>query len=291
MFKDISKWEHIGFAGKSTLEKEELRSPDHLKYLIKYPRSFAVGVSWEDVTELISAKIGRIYGLETMTVEIVVRDERRGCLLRNFVEEQGCDMAEEGGALLSSLTSGYSPLQESSLSKMDLIKAGFQIVEEFDYWSQIKEDFISMLFFDILIGNQDRHPYNWSLLFFSSGQVKLSPIYDNGASLGFRFDDQSLQTYLANPQKFDKYIKSTKVKAGLFEKKKVSAIDLLTYLSKYYPVEYARNLINIEGFDIPCYEDFICSLEYITRYQREWLLAIIPFRIKKIIEWARLLKE
>ena len=46
--RDVSDWEHIGYGGKSTLEKEELKSPDELKYLIKYPRKVNVGVSWED---------------------------------------------------------------------------------------------------------------------------------------------------------------------------------------------------------------------------------------------------
>ncbi|WP_400244574.1 hypothetical protein AB3U99_24220 [Niallia sp. JL1B1071] len=48
MLKDISDWELVGYGGKSTLEKEELRSPNRIDYLIKYPREFDEGVSWED---------------------------------------------------------------------------------------------------------------------------------------------------------------------------------------------------------------------------------------------------
>src|SRR5690625_3061236 len=107
MLRDVSDWEHIGHGGKSTLEKEELESPDRLKYLIKYPREFKVGVSWEDITEFIAAHIGTIYGLEMMKVEIVIRNGRRGCLLRNFVDEYKAKMYEEGGALLPSLVEGY----------------------------------------------------------------------------------------------------------------------------------------------------------------------------------------
>ena len=99
--RDISDWERIGFGGKSTLEKEELKSPDGLKYLIKYPRTFEKGVSWEDITELITAKIGTILGLDMMKVEMVTRKGKRGCLLRNFVEEYDAMMAEEGGALFT----------------------------------------------------------------------------------------------------------------------------------------------------------------------------------------------
>lgn len=94
MLKDISDWERLGYGGKSTLEKEELKSPEGLRYLLKYPRQFREGVSWEDITELIAAEIGTILGLEMMEVEIVTRNGRRGCLLRNFVERYEAEMME-----------------------------------------------------------------------------------------------------------------------------------------------------------------------------------------------------
>lgn len=45
MLKDVSDWEHIGYGGRRTLEKEELKSPNQLKYLIKFPRKVKIGVS------------------------------------------------------------------------------------------------------------------------------------------------------------------------------------------------------------------------------------------------------
>ena len=76
MLRDVSDWERIGYGRKSTLEKEELISPEKIHYLIKYPRQFKEGVSWEDITELIAAEIGAIFGLEMMDVEIVTRNGR-----------------------------------------------------------------------------------------------------------------------------------------------------------------------------------------------------------------------
>ena len=60
-----------------------------------------------------------------MKVEIVIRNGSRGCLLRNFVDEFGAKMYEEGGVLLTSLVEGYDELQESSLKNTELIEAGF----------------------------------------------------------------------------------------------------------------------------------------------------------------------
>ena len=91
----------------------------------------------------------------------------------------------------------YTELQESSLKNTELIAAGFQVMEKFDYWEYMKTEFIDMQVFDILIGNQDRHPFNWQILFLVDEGAKFSPIYDNGASLGFRFEDEQLMTKAA----------------------------------------------------------------------------------------------
>ncbi|WP_318506126.1 HipA domain-containing protein [Bacillus sp. T3] len=285
MLRDITDWEHIGYGGKSTLEKEELRSPEGLKYLIKYPRPFEVGISWEDITELIAAEIGKILGLEMMKVEMVIRKGKRGCLLRNFVEEYDALMAEEGGALLTELVEEYKEVQESEWKNLELIHQGFQMIQKFPYWEFMKSEFIDMQLFDILIGNQDRHSYNWQLLFLPSIGAKFSPIYDNGASLGFRFDEDQLKFKAASEQEMNKYTKNTRVKAGLFENKSVKAKDTINYISEHFPIEFEESAKKLAEFDIIRYSKFINSLDVLSKAKKEWLLNIIPYRRKKILEW------
>ncbi|MEK4167538.1 hypothetical protein NST18_13930 [Anoxybacillus sp. FSL W8-0104] len=132
--------------------------------------------------------------------------------------------------------------------------------------------------------NQDRHPFNWKLLFLETG-AKFSPIYDNGVSLGFRFDDEKLMQMVSNPQEMNKYTEKTKVKAGIFEKKKVKAKDLLTYISKNFTDEFNQSIQKLVEFDLIRYSDFIQSLDILSEAQKDWLLNIVPFRRKKILEW------
>lgn len=283
MLRDISDWEHKGHGGNSTLPKEELLAPDDRKYYIKYPREVEVGVAWEDITELVAAQIASILGLRSMDVEIVTRNSRRGCLLRNFVDELNPKANEEGGALLE-VYEEYQELLNTSLTGNDLIDSGFKVLQLLPYWKDIKQDYIDMLFFDILIGNQDRHPFNWMILFISEQEVKFSPIYDNGASLGFRFENIKLREMLTNEAKLNKYFKNTKTKAGIFEKKQVKAKVLMKYLLKKYPTESEKVIKRIRDFDLEQYSLYINSVKILSEDQRNWLLTIIPFRRRKMIE-------
>lgn len=281
--KDISSWERIGYGGKSTLEKEELLNPvTKEKYLIKYPRFFKIGVSWEDITELIAANVGQLLSLRMMDVEIVMRNGRRGSLLKNFIPNGV--MNEEGGSMLSMLES-YDDFLESDLTGEALIRLGFQYMEQLFFWEKIKTDFIEMNFFDILIGNQDRHPYNWIVLFNSSEEQSFSTIYDNGASLGFRFDDQQLLTHIQDKNKLEKYMRKSTVKAGLFEKKRVRAFDMANYLYKYYPNESQLIIKQIKNFDFEKFHEVVDGYAILTDVQKRWLKLIISFRRQNLLQW------
>jgi len=286
MVKDVSSWQHIGYGGKSTLEKEDLQSPDGLKYIIKYPRKSILGMYWEDITEFIAAHIGSMMGLEMMSVEMVTRDGKRGCLLRNFVDEFKAKAHEEGGALLPNLVEGYNQLQKSSLKNIELIETGFQVITQVDFWETIKNQFIDMLVYDALIGNQDRHPFNWSMLYFDT-KIKFSPIYDNGASLGFNFNDDKLTEMNASVTKLNKYVRNTRMKVGLFERKNIKAKILLAFVYHHYPQELNKSIQKVDNFDIEEYKRFIQSLNLLSDAQREWLQLIIPARKEKILEWVQ----
>ncbi|MFE3576574.1 HipA domain-containing protein [Lysinibacillus sp. NPDC059133] len=283
--RDISTWERIGYGGKSTLEKEELIAPStNEKYLIKYPRQFQVGVSWEDITELIAADIGELIGLRMMDVEIVLRHEKRGSLLKNFIPNNV--MNEEGGALLSMLD-GYEEFINSSLKGHELIEQGFHFIKQLYFWEQIKEDFINMNYFDILIGNQDRHPYNWLILFESTKKQTFSPIYDNGASLGFRFDDSQLVNHIKDNLLLEKYIRKSTVKAGLFEKKKVQASEMIQYLNMHYKQESEPIIKRIKSFDFHQFYKKIEVYDILSNTQKEWLKLIVSHRRESILKWLR----
>ncbi|RCW77289.1 HipA domain-containing protein [Saliterribacillus persicus] len=206
--------------------------------------------------------------------------------MKNFVTELDPVANEEGGSLLA-IFDEYKYLLENDLNGYDLLTYGFNYIQRLPYWNSIKKNFIEMLVFDALIGNQDRHPFNWMVLFYPNDEIRLSPIYDNGASLGFRFEDSYLLKMIENESMMNKYMKNTKSKAGIFEKKQVKVKQLLNYLITEYPKETASIIEKINDFNITEYNNYINSLSFISEYQEKWLLKIIPFRRNKILQWVK----
>ena len=63
--------------------------------------------------------------------------------------------------------------------------------------------FVGVLMLDAWIGNSDRHDCNFDIVCQTNGQFYLSPIFDNGYSLGAT-EDNDLRSWL-DPEQYNKY--------------------------------------------------------------------------------------
>lgn len=93
--------------------------------------------------------------------------------------------------------------------------------------------------------------------------------------------------YLSNEIQLHKYIRNTKVKAGLFEYKQVKAKDLIKVLKNRYNEESSIIIAQIEAFDFYKYEGYITRSLFLTEKQKEWLKLIISIRQEYILKWYK----
>ena len=63
--------------------------------------------------------------------------------------------------------------------------------------------FVGILMLDAVIGNSDRHDHNLDIVRQTNGQSYLSPIFDNGYSLG-AVEDNDLRSWIS-PEQYNKY--------------------------------------------------------------------------------------
>lgn len=284
MLRDVSNWLFENYGEKSTLSKEELSSPEDISYLIKYPREFENRVNWEDVNEIIAAKIAELLKMKTVQAEIAYRNGKRGCLMLHFITQYGADYGEPGASLLAAELDKYEQLQNSKLNSELLIRECFHLIQEFSMFQIIKQEFITMQIFDILIGNQDRHPFNWQVL-FKAGAPFFGPLYDNGASLGWQLSEQQLIVMNNSEAQMNKYFKNTKLKVGLIEdtQARIKAKDVLYSCNMLFPEETFNTLQLLEEMDLKGYNQFIDDMPLISKVRKEFLKEFISFRRDKLI--------
>ncbi len=85
---------------------------------------------------------------------------------------------------------------------------------------EILSDFVRMLFFDAIVGNNDRHFYNWGVIEHPEGKVepKFSPIYDTARGLFWNSSELHIGKLASEKdryrRKLEKYAKGSRPKIG-----------------------------------------------------------------------------
>lgn len=98
-------------------------------------------------------------------------------------------------------------------------------------------EFIRMLVFDAIIGNNDRHFYNWAILKHLQGkhQPMFSPIYDTARALFWNRSEEHLKKIVKDTNQLDKmlnnYVLNSKPKIGLEKNSKCNHIDIIRALN------------------------------------------------------------
>tara|TARA_R110002049_G_scaffold102595_1_gene248243 strand:- start:11035 stop:11955 length:921 start_codon:yes stop_codon:yes gene_type:complete len=144
--------------------------------------------------------------------------------------------------------------------------------------------------FDCLIGNTDRHQENWGVIFKPDNTSFLSPLFDNGTSLGHErfpsrvagWDENRLKQYIDKGQHHLRYVRD---KPEL----RIKLYDLIKMLAGNEKLKtYMLN--KITSFDIVAALDEISELTSIecevpfSKERFDWVSRIISMRFKLIKE-------
>ncbi len=96
-------------------------------------------------------------------------------------------------------------------------------------------DFLKIMLFDALVGEQDRHEENWGVKKIN-GKYMISPLYDNGCSLLKEFKDEKFaEKYYNGEKNFGAYIRRSKVIIYKEDNSRAyKHFELIEYLNKDY---------------------------------------------------------
>jgi hypothetical protein len=160
-------------------------------------------------------------------------------------------------------------------------------------------EFIKLLIFDALIGNNDRHFYNWGIIRHIEGkkQPVFSPIYDTARGLFWNDHEDKVKRISSNKSHLHSFIRryadNSKPKTGWEGEKKLTHFDLVKKL-KTIPIAINCELIKDVCSDTQLNRVIIMIQkefkDLMSPERRELVIACVSYRhqvIKNILSFAK----
>lgn len=286
---DVSQWgDSSGQSTTGTREKEILINPDSgktcfLKYSMCKPNRDYTTEYW---SEILAYEIGKYLGFNVLEYDLAEKDGRFGCISENMVDTES-EQLIEGHSILTNYDASYDP-EDKSMYHMYTFSFVKKALDKYGYGPFINE-FISILIFDAIIGNRDRHQSNWGFIHKRNAVNKedveeryikkvikkvvkrhkredmskdvMSPIYDSGCCLGREFSDENIRLRLNDSASFDGFIRKSQAELRRDEQptKKCTHYELLQFImdsSESYrtfitnKIKDICNLYNLEQLEI-----------------------------------------
>jgi hypothetical protein len=161
-----------------------------------------VGQKWypnESITEHLLTRIGQFLGIEIADSQLMfVRGQLR-FLSRYFLKKR--ESLVHGAEIFAGYLQDEKFVEEVEKKNQARDIFTFQFVEDalLDRFpedvDEILQGFVKLLGFDALVGNNDRHFYNWGVITDVAGRTKprFSPVYDTARALFWNTTDAAIE--------------------------------------------------------------------------------------------------
>lgn len=270
------------------------------RWFLKYPKAtdsmekVFVSYTTTPISEYIGSHIYETIGLETHETllgtsnnKIVVAckdflNDYEVILDYNMIKNEYDQKIEEEIRNMSS----SSKNTEDDLEEMNVIMNNNIY---FQKMPQLKERFWDMFIIDALINNNDRNEGNWGLVLNkNTGDLRITPVYDNGAAFYNKIDEDKCTSLLSDARKFkqtaydsaiSKFRKEGKIINPLKYIESMESVDCNNALIRIVPkidLDKIKNIFN----EIP---EEINGIETISNQQKEVYYKILEYRFNNIL--------
>jgi hypothetical protein len=146
-------------------------------------------------------------------------------------------------------------------------------------------DFVDMLFFDAITGNNDRHFENWGVIedVRDPSATRFSPIYDTARGMFWNFSEERLATLMHDDKWINAYIDGSLPATSWDHKEELNHFGLIKFLLNEYPeycstidkfnfsgaIKNVNNLINREFRDLFSKNRRLLQRKYLTKRIRK----------------------
>ena len=250
-----------------------LESPNGPKWLFKQQHRSYTGDDW---SEKVAAEVAGLLGVPHATVELARRRGERGTVSRDLVGELDAVELVPGNRLLAETDSTYPEDDRYKFSDHTIDRVIAALHQPFiglpatapsdPAISRAADVFLGYLLLDALIGNTDRHPENWAVLFYPPRGGErvgvLCPSFDHAACLGFNISDGEREKRLSTKDRgYAVPAFVGKARSALFrastDQKPLSPLDAFLAVAAVRPAAASFWLERLRGTDLVRLTDIV----------------------------------
>ncbi len=271
---------------------------DEDKWFLKYPKSTKnlegvdISYSTAPLSEYIASNIYKTIGIETHETALGIASNKVVVACKDFLGVN--EILYDFNAIKNS----YNPIIEEQTEKFsssygicDLEEITLMAKENmyFKKLNKLHEHFWDMFVVDSLIDNHDRNNGNWGIILNrATSQMRIAPVYDNGAAFYNKSDSDKMKNILKDDKKFKQVAYDS---ARTVFKENGKSLNPLKYIESMQN-EFCNNAIlrivpqidinEIEKIfdEIPeRFEQFIVM----DKTQKEFYLKILKYRYEEIL--------
>jgi len=284
--KDIIRFYEYGKASKRNYKKWPI-------YIAKLGHKY---YPTESITEQLITDIGLTYGFDMASSKICFIGGQIRFLSLYFLNNKKDELLHGADLYAGFLNNDRQFIDDIEENKMTqdffTIKFTKEVLDDFfdENGKQIFINFMRMLFFDGLVGNNDRHMYNWGIVrdIFGKDIAVFSKIYDTARGLLWNRTEEQLDKIINNNNInsfVKKYCENSKPKIGIENMKVVNHFELIERYKEHYK---ADNFI-YSIFANEMLENVINMIDkkyskLLSKNRRIMIIEILKFRFNKIKE-------
>jgi len=208
-----------------------------------------LGHKWypsESITEHLLTRIGQTLRFNMADSRLVRAEGQVRFMSRYFLRPHRQQLVH-GAEIFAQHLQDEEFVRQAEEAKLDGDMLDFQFVHEAvravfkdPTAKAILEDYVRMLAFDAIVGNNDRHHYNWGVVVDIRGtrSPQFSPIYDTARSLFWNHGDAQVAMSNGSSQRekfLDGYIRRASPKIGWNGRGRISHFELVSLIVEGYP--------------------------------------------------------